>query len=53
MVETVIVSALVSFIVARLTAHECLKMIDKYADGLIDTAKAFFSDLLSILNKRI
>lgn len=49
---TIIVSALVSYFVARITALAYLKRIDKYADDLLEITKSFFSDLLSLLSKQ-
>ncbi len=53
MLETIIVSALASYFVARITAWAYLKRIDKYADDLLEMTKSFFSDLISVLDERL
>ncbi len=53
MLETILVSMLVSYFVTRITAWACLKRIDKYADDLLEMTKSFFSDLISVLDKRL
>lgn len=52
MVETIIVSALVSIITARITAAICLLSLEKHSDAMLELSKKFFAGLLATLSKR-
>jgi len=52
LLENIVVSALVSIVVSRLTARFYMKSIDAYTDSVLETVKAFLCDVAEIISKR-
>ena len=53
MFTTIAVSIITAFIVTRITIAVYFVAIDKYTDHMTSLVKQFFSDLISILDKRM
>ena len=50
---TIAVSAIVAFIVARISVAVYFVSITKYTDAMLESSKKFYADLIAILDKRM